>query len=61
MNEQACQRPGCEGRYEDVGGGELYCDTCGLAPVVAPDGALGSPPTGVTASGGRGASGGTAA
>ncbi|SCE22139.1 serine/threonine-protein kinase PknG, partial [Streptomyces sp. SolWspMP-sol7th] len=31
MNEQACQRPGCEGRYEDVGGGELYCDTCGLA------------------------------
>ncbi|WP_030996197.1 serine/threonine-protein kinase [Streptomyces sp. NRRL F-5630] len=61
MNEQACQRPGCEGRYEDVGGGELYCDTCGLAPVVAPDGALGSPPTGVTVSGGRGASGGTAA
>ncbi|MEU6440146.1 tetratricopeptide repeat protein [Streptomyces sp. NPDC047046] len=61
MNEQACQRPGCEGRYEDVGGGELYCDTCGLAPVVAPDGALGSPPTGMTVSGGRGGSGGTAA
>ncbi|WP_433342296.1 tetratricopeptide repeat protein [Streptomyces sp. CA-253872] len=54
MNEQACQRPGCEGRYEDVGGGELYCDTCGLAPVVAPDGALGSPPTGMTVSGRRG-------
>ncbi|EDY42334.2 serine/threonine protein kinase [Streptomyces sp. SPB074] len=60
MNEQACQRPGCEGRYEDVGGGELYCDTCGLAPVVAPDGALGSPPTGMTVSGARGGSRGTA-
>ncbi|MET8772281.1 tetratricopeptide repeat protein [Streptomyces sp. NPDC004658] len=55
---QSCQRPGCEGTYEDVGGGELYCDTCGLAPVVAvggpPSGAgmVGSPPTGVA----RGAS-----
>ncbi|WP_407698306.1 serine/threonine-protein kinase [Streptomyces marianii] len=27
-----CSRPGCEGAYEDVGDGELYCDTCGLAP-----------------------------
>ncbi|MFR9791161.1 tetratricopeptide repeat protein [Streptomyces sp. MB22_4] len=51
---RACQRPGCEGSYEDVGGGELYCDTCGLAPVVsagAPSsggGMVGSPPTGLT-------------
>jgi serine/threonine-protein kinase PknG len=45
---QTCQRPGCEGTYEDVGGGELYCDTCGLAPVVAAGGMVGSPPTGVT-------------
>ncbi|MGQ5637497.1 MULTISPECIES: tetratricopeptide repeat protein [unclassified Streptomyces] len=49
---QSCQRPGCEGSYEDVGGGELYCDTCGLAPVVAGDpssggGMVGSAPTGV--------------
>ncbi|WP_443063889.1 tetratricopeptide repeat protein [Streptomyces sp. NBC_00659] len=29
-----CDRPGCEGSYEDMGGGELYCDTCGLAPAV---------------------------
>ncbi|KUN83482.1 serine/threonine protein kinase [Streptomyces bungoensis] len=53
---QNCQRPGCEGAYEDVGGGELYCDTCGLAPVVSvggpPSGGgmVGSPPTGVTRS-----------
>ncbi|MDT0391286.1 serine/threonine-protein kinase [Streptomyces dubilierae] len=52
---RSCQRPTCEGVYEDVGGGELYCDTCGLAPVVAPDGMVGSPPTGITA-GGRGGS-----
>ncbi|WP_435279001.1 tetratricopeptide repeat protein [Streptomyces sp. 1222.5] len=45
---QTYQRPGCEGTYEDVGGGELYCDTCGLAPVVAANGMVGSPPTGVT-------------
>ncbi|MFF4588614.1 tetratricopeptide repeat protein [Streptomyces sp. NPDC001388] len=51
---QTCQRPGCEGSYEDVGGGELYCDTCGLAPVVSAggpssgDGLVGSSPTGVT-------------
>ncbi|MGY3201727.1 tetratricopeptide repeat protein [Streptomyces sp. TE5632] len=51
---RACQRPGCQGAYEDVGGGELYCDTCGLAPVVSPTtGMVGSVPTGLT-SGGRG-------
>ncbi|MFE7614966.1 tetratricopeptide repeat protein [Streptomyces sp. NPDC057496] len=44
-----CQRPACEGSYEDMGGGELYCDTCGLAPVVSPDGMVSSPPTGITA------------
>ncbi|MEU5974343.1 tetratricopeptide repeat protein [Streptomyces sp. NPDC047315] len=33
-----CQRPECDGSYEDVGGGELYCDACGLAPVVAAGG-----------------------
>ncbi len=48
---RACQRPGCDGSYEDVGGGELYCDTCGLAPVVSPSGLVGSTPTGVTAEG----------
>ncbi|MDX3573103.1 serine/threonine-protein kinase [Streptomyces sp. ID05-47C] len=59
---QTCQRPDCEGSYEDVGGGELYCDTCGLAPVVASGGPssgggeVGSPPTGVTR-GGRGSTG----
>ncbi|WP_443054481.1 tetratricopeptide repeat protein [Streptomyces sp. NBC_00683] len=31
-----CRRPACEGSYEDMGGGELYCDTCGLAPVESP-------------------------
>ncbi|MBV2357502.1 protein kinase [Streptomyces sp. J2-1] len=35
--EQSCGRPGCEGSYEDVGGGELYCGTCGLAPVAGAD------------------------
>ncbi|MFI2456925.1 tetratricopeptide repeat protein [Streptomyces chengbuensis] len=53
----ACQRPGCEGAYEDVGDGELYCDTCGLAPVVARNGALSSPPTGMTGGGRSGNSG----
>ncbi|MET9758065.1 tetratricopeptide repeat protein [Streptomyces sp. NPDC006372] len=52
---RTCQRPSCGGSYEDVGGGELYCDTCGLAPVVAPNGMVGSPPTGITA-GGKGGS-----
>ncbi len=58
--QRTCQRPGCDGSYEDMGGGELYCDTCGLAPVVAAGGLLGSAPTGV-AGGGRGsrASGGS--
>ncbi|MFD7699429.1 tetratricopeptide repeat protein [Streptomyces caelestis] len=46
-----CQRPECGGAYEDVGGGELYCDTCGLAPVVSPTGMVGSAPTGITADG----------
>ncbi|MFE0510597.1 tetratricopeptide repeat protein [Streptomyces sp. NPDC058964] len=66
---QACQRPGCDGSYEDVGGGELYCDTCGLAPVVSAsgspllersqelgEGSVGSPPTGMTG-GGKGSAG----
>lgn len=54
-----CQRPDCEGTYEDVGGGELYCETCGLAPVVSPTGSVASPPTGVTVGGraSRGSSG----
>ncbi|MFE0643087.1 tetratricopeptide repeat protein [Streptomyces sp. NPDC058877] len=34
-----------------MGGGQLYCDTCGLAPVVAPGGLIGSTPTGVAAAG----------
>lgn len=54
---RTCQRPGCGGTYEDMGGGELYCDTCGLAPVVAAGGALGSTPTGVTGGGARGSRG----
>ncbi|CAL9455809.1 Serine_threonine-protein kinase PknD [Streptomyces sp. enrichment culture] len=54
---RTCQRPGCDGTYEDMGGGELYCDTCGLAPVVAAGGALGSTPTGITGGGGRGSRG----
>ncbi|MEV7563616.1 serine/threonine-protein kinase [Streptomyces tanashiensis] len=37
-----------------MGGGELYCDTCGLAPVVAPGGLIGSTPTGMAVPG-RGA------
>ncbi|MGW1585840.1 tetratricopeptide repeat protein [Streptomyces sp. NPDC002386] len=55
--QRTCQRPGCEGSYEDVGGGELYCDTCGLAPVVSSGGMVGSPATGVTR--GSAASGGS--
>ncbi|MFJ6566111.1 tetratricopeptide repeat protein [Streptomyces sp. NPDC091292] len=54
--ERKCQRPGCPGAYEDVGGGELYCDTCGLAPVVASNGMVNSPATGITG-GGRGSRG----
>ncbi|MFF1301669.1 tetratricopeptide repeat protein [Streptomyces sp. NPDC058307] len=52
QEQQPCQRPGCDGRYEDMGGGELYCDTCGLAPVVpAGAGRAGSVPTGGTGGG----------
>ncbi|MFD7681319.1 tetratricopeptide repeat protein [Streptomyces sp. NPDC060187] len=45
-----------------MGGGELYCDTCGLAPVVSVKGTVNSPPTGVTAGGGaaRGSTSGSA-
>ncbi|MFD6294733.1 tetratricopeptide repeat protein [Streptomyces sp. NPDC060235] len=45
-----------------MGGGELYCDTCGLAPVVSAKGTVNSPPTGVTAGGGaaRGSTSGSA-
>ncbi|MFQ6200099.1 serine/threonine protein kinase, partial [Streptomyces sp. NPDC000405] len=59
MTGEECQRPGCAGRYEDVGDGELYCDTCGLAPVVSPGGQIASPATGITHTGGRGGSGGS--
>ncbi|MFF4251699.1 tetratricopeptide repeat protein [Streptomyces sp. NPDC001663] len=55
--QQNCQRPGCDGAYEDVGGGELYCDTCGLAPVVSSNGLVGSPATGITGGGNNGSSG----
>ncbi|MER6124903.1 tetratricopeptide repeat protein [Streptomyces sp. NPDC001795] len=34
-----------------MGGGELYCDTCGLAPVVSSSGMVGSTATGITAGG----------
>ncbi|MFE6712363.1 tetratricopeptide repeat protein [Streptomyces sp. NPDC057695] len=34
-----------------MGAGELYCDTCGLAPVVAAGGLIGSTPTGVAVPG----------
>ncbi len=54
----SCQRPSCEGSYEDMGGGELYCDTCGLAPVVAPGGLIGSTPTGMAVPGRSSAVGG---
>ncbi|MGK5639641.1 tetratricopeptide repeat protein [Streptomyces sp. URMC 126] len=53
----ACRRPGCGGTYEDVGGGERYCDTCGLAPVVPSAGTLSSPPTGIVAGGTGGGTG----
>ncbi|MEV7414694.1 tetratricopeptide repeat protein [Streptomyces sp. NPDC089919] len=43
-----CRRPGCTGAYEDMGGGELYCDTCGLAPVARVPG----PGTGTGTAGG---------
>lgn len=50
----SCQRPGCSGSYEDMGGGELYCDMCGLAPVVSQTGMVASPPTGIAGGGQRG-------
>ncbi|MET8470679.1 tetratricopeptide repeat protein [Streptomyces sp. NPDC006422] len=37
-----------------MGGGELYCDVCGLAPVVSPSGMVASPPTGIAGGGHRG-------
>ncbi|MFI1174825.1 tetratricopeptide repeat protein [Streptomyces melanogenes] len=37
-----------------MGGGELYCDTCGLAPVVSVNGSLSSPATGITGGGHKG-------
>ncbi|MFF0746998.1 tetratricopeptide repeat protein [Streptomyces sp. NPDC004111] len=46
-----CQRPGCGGSYEDMGGGEMYCDTCGLAPVVSRNGVIAATATGVTGGG----------
>ncbi|MEV7617275.1 tetratricopeptide repeat protein [Streptomyces sp. NPDC089799] len=42
-----CRRPDCTGAYEDMGGGELYCDTCGIAPEAAAS-ELVSAPTGMT-------------
>ena len=51
-----CQRRECGGTYEDVGGGELYCGTCGMAPVVSPQGMVSSPPTGVAGGGSHGSS-----
>ncbi|MFF5859041.1 tetratricopeptide repeat protein [Streptomyces sp. NPDC012751] len=54
---QTCQRPGCGGGYEDVGGGELYCGTCGLAPVVSANGTVASPATGITGAPAGGGSG----
>ncbi|GGW91293.1 serine/threonine-protein kinase [Streptomyces noursei] len=43
-----CQRRECAGRYEDVGDGELYCDVCGLAPVVSAEGLLSATATVLT-------------
>ncbi|KUL51002.1 serine/threonine protein kinase [Streptomyces sp. NRRL F-4489] len=43
-----CQRRECAGHYEDVGGGELYCDVCGLAPVVSARGLLSATATVLT-------------
>ncbi|MFD8980825.1 tetratricopeptide repeat protein [Streptomyces sp. NPDC059564] len=58
-----CVRPGCPGTYEDMGGGEVYCDTCGLAPVgsvAAGAEELVSPPTGMTSAARHGDSRGSA-
>ena len=43
---QPCQRPGCGGRYQLAERGQLYCDACGLAPVVSADGIIGDTRTG---------------
>ncbi|MEW1639221.1 tetratricopeptide repeat protein [Streptomyces sp. NPDC093801] len=58
-----CLRSGCPGAYEDMGGGEVYCDTCGLAPagaVAAGAEELLSPPTGMTSAARHGDSRGSA-
>ncbi|MFD7027222.1 tetratricopeptide repeat protein [Streptomyces sp. NPDC059917] len=47
-----CGRPGCPGTYEDMGGGELYCDTCGLAPLPSAAPAAGAASAGATSAGG---------
>ncbi|MFF4319926.1 tetratricopeptide repeat protein [Streptomyces sp. NPDC001568] len=63
LNGTPCMRPGCPGTYEDMGGGELYCDTCGLAPtgaVAAGAEELVSPPTGMTSAARHGDSRGSA-
>ncbi|MET9607934.1 tetratricopeptide repeat protein [Streptomyces sp. NPDC006512] len=63
LNGTPCMRPGCPGTYEDMGGGELYCDTCGLAPtgaVAAGAEELLSPPTGMTSAARHGDSRGSA-
>ncbi|MEV6170540.1 tetratricopeptide repeat protein [Streptomyces sp. NPDC051954] len=52
--QQKCQRPDCEGTYEDMGGGELYCDTCGLAPVVSAGGPSSGGGTGSRSTGNTG-------
>ncbi|MFD3451022.1 tetratricopeptide repeat protein [Streptomyces sp. NPDC058691] len=54
-----CQRPGCDGTIEDVGGGELFCDTCGLAPVTAGGGAGKGPASASGTGAGAGAGPGT--
>ncbi|MEV7201904.1 tetratricopeptide repeat protein [Streptomyces griseoluteus] len=60
MSEErrTCQRPDCAGAYEDMGGGELYCDTCGLAPVVSPGAKPASGPVGSAGSAPSGINGG---
>ncbi|MEV8536045.1 tetratricopeptide repeat protein [Streptomyces sp. NPDC051211] len=52
----ACRRPDCPGAYEDMGGGELYCDTCGIAPEAAASEVV-SPPTGMTSAARGGSAG----
>ncbi|UED86365.1 serine/threonine-protein kinase [Streptomyces profundus] len=41
----ACQRTGCDGRYQSGTDGQLHCGQCGLAPVVSPEGMIGDSPT----------------